>query len=146
MKLRRQGFNVIEMWEHEFATLKRNGPQFQSFLKEHKMAETETPRFFFRGKNQCREIISWRVCKICWLYVIISIGKFFQSFFVVVYEDSFILHCNWTYFIYRLINIVFIRLDIPKLTRKTLKMWIDILDSSIMKLLCLVHYTCQYYL
>ena len=51
-KLRGLGYNVVEMWEHEFARLKKEDAQLQQFLKSHQLQDRLKPRdAFFGGRT-----------------------------------------------------------------------------------------------
>lgn len=50
--LRALGFNVIEIWEHEFSRMKKENPDLQDFLRKHHLADRLNPRdSFFGGRT-----------------------------------------------------------------------------------------------
>lgn len=50
--LRDQGFSVVEIWEHEFAKLKKEDTDLQKFLKSHQVQDRLNPRnAFFGGRT-----------------------------------------------------------------------------------------------
>lgn len=48
-KLRAQGYQVIEMWEHTFIQQKKEDPALQSFLRTHALKDRLNPRDAFYG-------------------------------------------------------------------------------------------------
>ena len=57
MKLREQGFNVIEMWEHEFLQLKKTNEELKEFLKKHSVKDRLNPRdAFFGGRTNATRL------------------------------------------------------------------------------------------
>lgn len=51
-KLRSLGYTVIEMWEHQFLSMKKVDPQLQSFLMTHSLQDRLHPRdAFFGGRT-----------------------------------------------------------------------------------------------
>ena len=51
-KLRALGYQVIEMWEHNFKQMKKESPELQSFLKTHDLYDRLNPRdAFFGGRT-----------------------------------------------------------------------------------------------
>lgn len=114
---------------------------FEVFSRNVKWLRDKPQDSFFGGRTNAFKLFHEGYAKYVDFTSLYPWVSFFKAFFFV-YENSFILHCNWAYFIYRLQHIVFTRLNIPKLARGTLKTWIDILDTSTVKMFCLVHYTC----
>lgn len=57
-KLRAQGYLVIEMWEHDFMSLKKNDPAVQSFLETHTTRDRLNPRdAFFGGRTNAVKLL-----------------------------------------------------------------------------------------
>ena len=51
-KLRLNGFNVIEIWEHEFNLQKQTDPDLKEFLRTHYITDRLNPRdSFFGGRT-----------------------------------------------------------------------------------------------
>ncbi|GIY64707.1 probable DNA polymerase [Caerostris extrusa] len=55
--LRSEGFQVVELWEHEFAEQKKTNPQLQKFLKSHSLQDRLNPRdAFFGGRTNALKL------------------------------------------------------------------------------------------
>ncbi|GIY93489.1 hypothetical protein CEXT_645491, partial [Caerostris extrusa] len=50
-------FQVVELWEHEFAEQKKTNPQLQKFLKSHSLQDRLNPRdAFFGGRTNALKL------------------------------------------------------------------------------------------
>lgn len=51
-RLRAQGYEVVEMWEHDFVRQKKDDPELQTFLRSHSLQDRLVPRdAFFGGRT-----------------------------------------------------------------------------------------------
>ncbi|GIY68317.1 uncharacterized protein CEXT_220931, partial [Caerostris extrusa] len=55
--LRSKGFQVVELWEHEFAEQKKKNPQLQKFLESHSIQDRLNQRdAFFGGRTNALQL------------------------------------------------------------------------------------------
>ncbi|GIX93570.1 DNA-directed DNA polymerase [Caerostris darwini] len=55
--LRSKGYQVVELWEHEFAEQKKKNPQLQKFLESHSIQDRLNPRdAFFGGRTNALKL------------------------------------------------------------------------------------------
>lgn len=51
-KMKAQGYEVVEMWEHDFMRKKKEDPELQAFLSTHSLQDRLNPRdAFFGGRT-----------------------------------------------------------------------------------------------
>lgn len=56
-KIKRAGFEVIEMWEHVFQSMKNTSPEMKEFLKTHEVMDRLNPRdAFFGGRTNAVQL------------------------------------------------------------------------------------------
>lgn len=59
-----RGYNVIEIWGHEFESLKRSDPELRNFLDNHETPDRLNPRdAFFGGRTNAIKLYQEGVMK-----------------------------------------------------------------------------------
>lgn len=91
-RLRSEGYEVIEIWEHDFRRMKAEMPDLRDFLKTHTMEDRLNPRdSFFGGRTNAIQLFYQGVAKyvdFTSLYPWVSIEACF-SFFNKCFEHEY---------------------------------------------------------
>lgn len=56
-EIRRKGFNLVEIWEHEFRKMKGENPDLTAFMNNHDICDRLDPRdSFFGGRTNAVQL------------------------------------------------------------------------------------------
>lgn len=90
VKLRSQGFTVIEKWEHEFLRQKREDAQLKAFLDNHTLQDRLNPRdSFFGGRTNAVKLFHEGVAK----YVDFTSLYPWVSSYTIYYYYNVLINC-----------------------------------------------------